>query len=199
MTRVWRCNGWATSRQRSFEMKRQSVFLQRRVEDGWSVGWIFEVFRRSMKCSPSAHHFKRLPQICFRCQWLWHLPPRTACWAANLWEILWDYGDNFIRKRGQTLRKGILFVDLSWIWKVVKYDSKPDWDLVWSFRMMILLEIVKWPQPSEELGPWLMWLSCDIKHVDQLAGLRWCWWVGTLTKRFFTVFFEVFDLDVWWC
>ena len=89
MTRVWRCNGWVTSRQRSFEMKRQSVFLQRRVEDGWSVGWIFEVFRRSMKCSPSAHHFKRLPQICFRCQWLWHLPPRTACWAANLWEILW--------------------------------------------------------------------------------------------------------------
>ena len=185
MTRVWRCNGWVTWRQRSFEMKRQSVFLQRMVEGGWRVGWIFEVSRRSMKCSPWAHHFKSLPRISFRCQWLWHLPPRTACWAANLWEILWDYGDNFIRKRGQTLRKGILFVDLSWIWKVVKYDSKPDWNPVWSFRMMILLEIVKWPQPSEELGSWLMWLSCDIKHVDQLAGLRWCWWVGTLTKRIF--------------
>lgn len=68
-------------------MKRQSVFLQRMVEDGWSVGRIFEVFRRSMKCSPSAPHFKSLSQICFRCQWLWHLPPRTACWAANLWRF----------------------------------------------------------------------------------------------------------------
>ncbi len=29
--------------------------------------------------------------------------------------------------------------------------------------------------------------SCDfdVKHVDHLAGLRWCWWVGTLTKVFF--------------
>ena len=38
---------------------------------------------------------------------------------------------------------------------------------------------------SWDLDESLMWLSCDIKHIDQLAGLRWCWWVGALTKRIF--------------
>lgn len=44
MTRVWRCNGWVTWRQRSFEMKRQSVFCS----DWWKM---VEVLVESLKCS----------------------------------------------------------------------------------------------------------------------------------------------------
>ena len=44
MTRVWRCNGWVTSRQRSFEMKRQSVFCS----EWWKM---VEVLVESLKCS----------------------------------------------------------------------------------------------------------------------------------------------------
>ena len=117
MTRVWRCNGWVTWRQRSFEMKRQRVF----GSEGWKT---VEVFVESLKCSwgqwsvqqprTTAPHFKSLPWISFRCQWLWHLPPRTSCWAANLWRssgiMIWLQVTTSSKKRVKLKVEGNSFI-----------------------------------------------------------------------------------------